>query len=68
MAWSRSFVKAKIEKKRELYVATLTYSYYGLYHYDVLNVFSTLQEAEHYLLYERCGGVIQIVEEEEKKS
>jgi hypothetical protein len=64
MAWAKSFIKAKIQKKKELYVATITYSYYGLYHYDVLSVFNTLQEAEHYLLYERCGGVIEIIEDE----
>ena len=64
MALSRMFVKARIEKKKNLYVAAITYSYYGLYHYDVLNVFDTLQAAEHYLLYERCGGVLEINEEE----
>ena len=58
--WSKSFVKAKIEKKKSLFVATITYSYFGLYHYDVLNVFETLEQAEHYLLYERCNGVIEI--------
>jgi len=66
--WSKSFVKAKIEKKKGLFVATITYSYFGLYHYDVLNVFESLEKAEHYLLYERCNGVIEIaLEMEEEK-
>ena len=68
MAWSRGFIKAKIEKKKTLFVATITYSYFGLYWYDVVNVFETLQDAEHYLLLQRCGGVLSIhVEDEEKK-
>ena len=52
------FIRASIEKKKSLFVARIVYSYWGLYHYSELNVFASLEECEHYLLYERCGGII----------
>jgi len=67
MTWSKMFIKCKIERKKELFVATMTYSYYGLYHYNEMRVYETLEEAEKALLWERCGGLLSYVSEEEKK-
>jgi len=64
---SRGFVKAKIEKKKGLYVATITYSWYGIYHFDEVMVCETLEEAERILLKERCSGhLVYQLETEEK--
>ena len=63
--WSRQFIKAKIEEKKGLFVATITYSYFGLYYYNEVTVSETIQEAEKLLLKERCSG--KIAYELEKK-
>ena len=68
MAWSKAFVKAKIEKKKSLYVATITYSYFGLYHFTEVQVCDTLEEAERILLKERCSGHLVYQLETEEKS
>lgn len=56
---SKQFIKAKIEEKNGLFITTLTYSWYGIYHYQEVNVFSTIVEAERYMLHERCGGLVE---------
>ena len=64
---SRGFVKAKIEKKKGLYVSTITYSWFGIYHYDEVSVSETLEEAERILLKERTQGhLVYQLEGEEK--
>ena len=55
---SKQFVKAKIEEKNGLFITTLTYSWYGIYHFQEVNVFNTIEEAERYMLHERCQGLI----------
>jgi len=59
-AWSKMFVKAKIEKRKDLYVATATFSYFGLYHWDQCSVWDSLEEATDHLLRVRCGGCLSI--------
>lgn len=63
--WNRSFVKCKIQEKKGLYIAIITYSYYGLYWFDEISIHDTLEIATSYLLRIRCGGLI--VMETEKK-
>lgn len=58
---AKSFVKAKIEKKNNVFIIIITYSYYFLYYYDEIEVCNTLQEAEHKLLEIRCAGHLQII-------
>ena len=55
-AWSKGFVKAKIMQKKSLFVACITWSYYGLYHYDEMSVHESLIEAQEHLLKLRCDG------------
>lgn len=65
MSLGRMFIKAKIEEKKGLYVSTITYSFYGFYHYNEITVSNTVEEAERLLLKERCSG--KIAYELEKK-
>ena len=58
---SRMFVKARIEKKNNIYVIIITYSYYYLYYFDEIEICATLQEAEHKLLEIRCSGHLVIL-------
>lgn len=61
MVWSKSFVKAKIEKKNNVFVVIITYSYYFLYYFDEIEICTTLQEAEHTLLMIRCSGHLNVM-------
>jgi len=65
---SKQFVKAKIEEKNGLFITTLTYSWYGVYHYDIVNVFTSLEESERHMLYERCGGLVEYSLKENENS
>ena len=57
---NRSFVKAKIQKEKNLFCSVVTYSYYGLYHWDETKIHDTLELATEYLLKERCNGHLSI--------
>jgi hypothetical protein len=54
--WNKMFVKASIIKKKDLYIAIITWSYYGFSHYEIFDVFESLVEAEKYILLERTNG------------
>jgi hypothetical protein len=41
-AISKMFVKARIEKKKELFCAIITYNFYGLYHFDEVTIHETV--------------------------
>ena len=62
MAWSRMFIKAKIIKKKTLFCAIITYSYYGLYHYDDMSIHDSIEEAKAHLLAVRCDGHLVVVD------
>ena len=64
-ALSKMFVKARIEQRQGLFCAVITFSYYGLYHYDEVSIHNTLQEATEHLLKIRCNGCLSL--ETEKK-
>ena len=68
MPWSKMFIKGEITKQKGLYIATITYSYYGIYHYTNIKVFDTLEECEKAMLFERCGGLLQYNIEDDKKN
>jgi hypothetical protein len=59
---SKMFIKAEIKKQNSIYVVLITYSYYGLYHYDKLSTHDTLLEAKEKVLIERCSGFLSIKE------
>lgn len=52
------FVKASILKKKDLFIAIITWSYYGISHYEKFDVFETLVDAEKYILLERTNGAL----------
>ena len=60
MALSKMFVKCRIQKKKELYCAIITYSFYGLYHFDEVTIHETMELATAYLLRERCSGHLSL--------
>lgn len=59
-ALSRMFVKARIEQRQNVFCAIITWSYYGVYHYDELSVHNTMNEATEHLLKVRCNGCLSL--------
>jgi len=55
-AWGRGFCSAKIEKKKDLFVVSITWSWYAITTWTEVEVFETLEEAKSYVLKERCAG------------
>lgn len=68
MGWDAMFKSANITKCNNCYVLSVTYSYYWLYNYNLIFVFSTIEEAKNKLIALRCHDNIQIVEEIIEKS
>ena len=60
MPLSRMFIKASIKKMKSIYVCNITYSYYGLYHYNIITTHETLEEAKNDILIRRCNGLLNI--------
>ena len=57
---SKMFVKARIEERGGLFCAVITWSYYGLYHYDEVSIHSSIHEATEHLLKIRCNGCLSL--------
>jgi hypothetical protein len=57
-SWSRMYISTKIKKIKDLFVVTITYSYYGLYHYDEMSIHESLAEANKHIIDSRCGSHI----------
>ena len=62
MALNRMFVKARIEERSGIYVAVITYSFYGVYHYDEVSVHDNLNDATEHLLKQRCNGSLTLAQ------
>ena len=56
--WNKMFVKASIIKKKELFIAVITWSYYAISYFKEFEVFETLVEAEKHILLERTNGAL----------
>lgn len=56
----KRFIRAIIKKIGQAFELRITYSYYGMYEYDVVFVCQSLQEAKDRLLTERCAGCLTI--------
>jgi len=65
-ALSKMFVKARIEHRQSVFCAIITWSYYGIYHYDELSVHNTMVEATEHLLKIRCNGCLSLENSEKK--
>ena len=63
-AWSKMFVKARIEQRKSLFCAVVTWSYYGLYHYDEVSIHNNINEATEHLLKIRCNGCLSLESDE----
>lgn len=63
-ALSRMFVKARIEQRQSVFCVIITWSYYGLYHYDELSVHNSLHDATEHLLTVRCNGCLSLARNE----
>ena len=59
-ALSKSFVKASIKKVGTAYVAKIVYSYFGIYHYEEMEAFASVQEAKDHILGQRTDGHLSI--------
>jgi hypothetical protein len=55
-ALSRMFVKANIKAHNSIFIVRITYSCYGLYHFDEISTHETLTESKEHVLKQRCGG------------
>jgi len=55
-AWNKGFCSAKIEKKRELFVGSIVWSWYGVTTWTQVEVFENLEDAKSWVLKERCAG------------
>lgn len=63
-AWSKMWVRAKIEPQAGVYMLTIVWSYYGLSHWEEISIHQTVEEARAHLLDIRCGG--HLVEEKKE--
>ena len=68
MGWSKLFIKASVVQKKSLFVARITWSWFGMSHYDEIEVFETLQEANLWILRLRTDGhLVYDTDSDEKK-
>ena len=56
--WSKIFIRATITNIAGAYEAKIFYSYYYLYEYSTSCVFETKEQAQTYILKERCHQLI----------
>jgi hypothetical protein len=61
--WSKQFQRAIIEKKNNVYVLTIYYSYYYMFSYNEVFVEPTLELAKSRLLKERSADHITYFED-----
>ena len=61
--WSKQFQRATIEKKNNVYVLTIYYTYYFMISYNEVFVEKTLSDAKSRLLKERSADHIAYFEE-----
>ena len=57
---SKMFIKCSISEKKSLFVTTITYSFYGIYYYDEIDIHETLSDAKDYLLNIRMNGHLSL--------
>ena len=54
--WSKMYIKSRIEKKNNVFIVVITYSFFMLYNYDEVSIHSTLDEAQRHLIELRTQG------------
>ena len=63
MTWSKNFIRANIDpikKDGSVWVAVITYSYFGIYYYTDTKYFESKSEAKEWVCDERCDGRLVI--------
>ena len=62
MVLAKQFVRASItELRANVWEVKVVYSYYSLYTYEVIHIADSLNAAMRWLLEERCGESLQII-------
>jgi hypothetical protein len=56
--WNKMFVKASIEEKKTLFISIITWSYYGISHFQNIEIFENLIDARNWILQERTHGAL----------
>ena len=60
MTLSKMFVKCSIVEKKNLFISACTYSFYGLYYYDEIEIHESLEKAKDHLLSIRMNGHLSL--------
>lgn len=62
MTLNKRFVRADVREVRpSVWLAKITYSYFGMYEYEESNISNSVNDALRWIANERCGGELQIV-------
>ena len=63
------YLRSSIQKKKNLFIASVSWSWFGIQHWEEFEIFESQHEAELWILNQRTGGtlVYNVDENEEKK-
>lgn len=56
MVWARMYIKSNIQRKKELFIATIRWSWYAIQYFDELEIFDSLDLAKNWILQQRTNG------------
>lgn len=65
---SKGYVRSAIQKKNGLFISTVTWSWFGIQHWNEYEIFTTQHEAELWILKQRTGGTLCYDLDEEKEN
>lgn len=69
MTLDKRFISATISQlaNGQAWELRINYSYYGLYEYDEVHVYQSLDDAKNRLLIERTGGRIVVLDKDKRQ-
>jgi hypothetical protein len=69
MPLDKRFVSSRITQlsNGQAWELRITYSYYGLYNYDITHVYASLEEAKNKLIIERTAGHVVILDKDRRE-
>jgi hypothetical protein len=56
MVWARMYIKSNIQRKKEMFIATIRWSWYAVQYFDELEIFDSLDLAKNWILEQRTNG------------
>ena len=56
MVWARMYIKSNIQRKKEMFIATIRWSWYAIQYFDELEIFDSLDLAKNWILEQRTNG------------